>query len=79
MNLSQTVRDSELDLYDEQLEEVVLADEEAFQAENNDDGQEKIDDVHIDFGSIDFNQDMAEVVREMEAFVFVEANESDEE
>ena len=35
--------------------------------------------VHIDLGSVDFNQDMAEVVREMEAFVFVEENESDEE
>ena len=75
MNLSR----SEPDLDDEELEVVVLADEEALQAENNDDGQEEIDDVHIDLGSVDFNQDMAEIVREMEAFVIVEENELDEE
>ena len=48
-------------------------------AGTDNDGQEEFDDFHIDLGSVDFNQDMAEVVREMEAFVFVEENESDEE
>ena len=79
MNLSQTFRDLEPDLDDEQLKEILLADKEALQAENNDDGQEEIDDVHIDLGSVDFNQDMAKIVREMEAFVIVEENELDEE
>ncbi len=46
--------ESEPDLDDGEFEVVVLADEEAHQTENNDDGQE-IDDVHIDLGSVDFN------------------------